>query len=473
MFRSLYAKWMALLFALLLVSSSVLSVLYYQRIREDKFNARISELRIHAMDIAFLAAQASINVSLGMQQYLVWKVERIMREFDAVILIFDNHGGVRPIVDDKVEILNEFMKEETLPLLGRVLQGEEIVVPTIQQQTGNPVFTVGVPFSVNGRVIGAVFIHTSEQNIEAGIQDILHELVRVLLITLLFGAFLVLVVTQLVTRPLRAMSQAAERFARGDFDQLVPIETRDEVGKLAESLNSMAEDLKHLEQTRREFVANVSHELRSPLTSMQGFVTGVVDGTIPEEERDRYLGVVLEEISRMSKLITTLLDLSQMENEKVPLQKSTFDINDMIVRTIIRQESRTNELSLDVQVEFAEDRMEVCADHDRIEQVLVNLLDNAIKHSEEGGTIRFSVKQDAKNHVHVSIEDTGEGIAKEDIPFIFERFYTTNKAHTKGMGTGLGLSIAKKIINQHGYQLTVSSELGKGSRFEFTLDGAY
>ena len=471
MFRSLYAKWMALLLSVLLIAMSVLSVLFYQRSREDKFDERMKELQTQALDIAFLRAQAYAFPSVATQRYLVWKAEEIMREFDAILLIFDRMGNIIPIGDDMVEILNEFMKEETLPLLARVIQGESVQERTVQQNTGNPVFTVGVPILSGGRVLGGVFIHTSEQNIEADYRVILSGLMRAMLAALLIGAVLVLVFCTYVTKPLHAMAAAAERFSRGDFDGRVNVTTKDEVGRLAESFNGMAADLKRLEQTRREFVANVSHELRSPLTSIKGFLCGILDGTVPESEREYYLGIVLEETGRLSKLITTLLDLSQIESGNAPLQIVNFDINEAIAQVLIRFEAKISERRLDTQINFSEETMTVRADRDRIEQVLINIIDNAVKHTKENGRIIVSTRKE-KGIVRVAVEDTGEGIAAEDLPFIFDRFFTADKARTKGGGTGLGLSIAQKIIAQHGQNITVTSKFGMGSRFEFTLDGA-
>jgi len=249
------------------------------------------------------------------------------------------------------------------------------------------------------------------------------------------------------------------------------VESRDEVGLLAEAFNSMAEDLGRLEQTRREFVANVSHELRSPLTSIQGFLTGMQDGTVPEEDRERYLSIVVEETKRLNRLITELLDLSRIESGQTELHLTEFDLNERVARVLIRQESRITERNLDIQLDFESDTCRVRADADRIEQVLINLIDNAIKYGGEGCTVRVSTRRE-RDMVRVAVQDSGPGIAAEDLPCVFERFYKADKAHTTGNGTGLGLAIAKKIVEQHGQKITVKSAPGQGARFEFTLEGA-
>jgi signal transduction histidine kinase len=320
-------------------------------------------------------------------------------------------------------------------------------------------------------VQGAVFIHSSAQNVESSYREILREGGMVMLISLLIAAVLVLVACRVITRPLQAMAAAADRFARGDFEQRVLVTSRDEVGRLAESFNSMAADLDRLESTRREFVANVSHELRSPLTSMQGFIGGILDGTVPEGQEKHYLGIVQDETRRLSKLITELLDLSRMESGQTALNKTSYDLNEQIARVLLRQESRINARGMQVELAFASDACPVRADGDRIEQVLINLIDNAIKYGKEGGQITVSTRRD-KNFVHVAIADDGPGIAEADLPCVFDRFYKADKAHTSGQGTGLGLAIVKKILEQHGQTIAVKSSTNEGTRFEFTLECA-
>ena len=233
----------------------------------------------------------------------------------------------------------------------------------------------------------------------------------------------------------------------------------------------MAEDLDRLEKTRREFVSNVSHELRSPLTSMQGFIGGMMDGTIPEGERDKYLQIVWDETKRLNKLITTLLDLSHIESGKTPLTRTRFDVNEMICRVLVRQETRINEKNLNVDIDFQNETCFVDADADRIEQVIVNLVDNAIKYGrEDGGTLSLRTREEG-NQARVIVADDGPQIPPEDLPQIFERFYKVDKAHTTGKGTGLGLAIVKSIIDQHGKKIQAFSD-EKETRFEFTLDKA-
>ncbi len=469
MFRSLYAKWLALFMAVIVVALALLSFLLYQRIRNDKMDAKLNELTLQARDVAFLASQMGPFSSPEVNDYFLWKTNQIRQEFDASIVVFGQNMDPIPIEDEVVEYTAEEVVEDAQALLNTVFSGVEVRVPSMQKDTLNPIFTVGVPYVSGGKVHAAVFIHTSEQNVEASYRDILGEMFRILLIILSLGAVSILIVCRFITRPLRAMAAAADRFARGDFEERLSVASRDEVGRLAESLNSMAEDLNRLEQTRREFVANVSHELRSPLTSMQGFINGILDGTVPEADREYYLSIVLDETRRLNKLITTLLDLSHIESGQTVLSKSVFDINDLICRVLIRQEARINEKALEVDVRFGSDITKVNADADRIEQVRINLIDNAIKYSDESGHIILSTSKE-HGKIHVSVENDGPPLSREDLECVFERFYMADKAHTTGNGTGLGLAIVKSIVEQHGQRIDAYSDGMRGVRFVFTLE---
>lgn len=469
--RSLYAKLMWVFMAVLLVAMATFSLMLYQRIREDKIDARLDELTAQARDIAYLAAQRTLFGSAQTDRYITWKSKEVMEDFDAYILILDSLGNIIPIGDQSTTNTYDLTLEETLDYLNRVVAGEEIRVRMMPYAgTVNPVFTVGVPFVQDGRVLGAVFIHTSEQSIAASYTGIVGQAARTLLLSVTIGALMILAASQYITSPLREMARAADRFAQGDFDQRVSVQTHDEIGRLAEAFNSMAHDLEQLEQTRRAFVANVSHELRSPLTSMQGFINGILDGTIPESEHEHYLSIVLDETRRLNKLISALLDLSHIESGKAPLTKSRFDLNEMILRVLARQEATLTERHIDVVCDFQEGACMVNADADRIEQVLINLIDNAIKYMDvDEGRITLFTRAEGQV-ARVAVSDNGRGIAEEDLSHIFERFYKADKAHTTGQGTGLGLSIVKSIIEQHGREIAATRAEGGGARFEFTLD---
>ena len=241
--------------------------------------------------------------------------------------------------------------------------------------------------------------------------------------------------------------------------------------QLAGAFNVMAAKLEKVEEGRKEFVSNVSHELRSPVTSIHGFVEGMLDGTIPQEEYPRYLQIVYDETNRMKRLIADLLQLSRMDNGVEKLQWSDFDINELIRRLLIGRMNDIEQKSLDLQLDFAVDPCMVHADSDRISQVVLNIVDNALKYISQNGHLTIRTQLMQNSIVAVEIKNDGEPIAAQDRAHVFERFYMAEKAHTSGKGTGLGLSICKQIMEMHGQTIEVLP-LDAGAGFRFTLQAA-
>lgn len=468
MFRSLYARMMVLVMAVLMLAMGLLSMLLYISIREDRIDARLNELATQATEVAYLASQRSI-VNLTTDRYLIWKIQNIQAGFDAGILVLDRLGrSIHTGIEDGA--LQGLSLEQASAYLKTVQQtGEPIRVRTpAEGREGDTTFTVVVPWKQFDVVMGAVIIHTNAQTIQASYKNILRQMAYAMATAIALAGVLFLLATRSISRPVGQMANAAERIARGEFDEQIQVRHKDEIGRLAVAFNRMSSDLKNVEEMRRSFVSDVSHELRSPLTSMQGFLQGMLDGTIPCEDRDQYIRIVMEETRRMNKLVTSLLELSRIESGKVPLHLTRFDINEVIRRVLIRQEARIDEKRLEVDVEFRQEPCMVRADMDRIEQVVTNLVDNAVKYVQEGGRLTLWTHT-VNNLAHVTIADNGPGIPEEELPFVFERFYTVDKARTSGKGTGLGLSIVKKIMELHGQSVRVASQAGKGASFIFTL----
>ena len=276
-----------------------------------------------------------------------------------------------------------------------------------------------------------------------------------------------------IINPFVDMNHIVQCYSKGDFSQRIPVQGKDEASQLGKSFNEMADQLKNLEVTRQSFVANVSHELRSPLTSMKGFLEAMMDGTIPPEEHEHYIEIVLSETRRMTAMVNDLLDLARIESGIITVNYEVFDINELIRRTLITFEARISEKQMELDVRFSTEQTYVYADSNQISQVLRNLIDNAIKYSPEGRTLLVSTYT-LRKEVYVTIRDTGVGIPAEDVPHIFDRVYKVEKAHTPSpqVGSGLGLAIVKKIIEAHDQSITVKSARGKGTQFTFTLEKA-
>ena len=274
-----------------------------------------------------------------------------------------------------------------------------------------------------------------------------------------------------VSGPLRRILEVSRALSRGDYSARVKGRSFDrDVRRLATSINNIANELEGLEQMRKSFVSSASHELRSPLTSMQGFLQAMLDGTIPPEDIGKYLEIVLSETKRLASLVNSMLDLSRLESGKNPLKPARFALNELIKRAALRFEPRLFEKELQLDIDFAEDETFVFADREKIEQVVVNLIDNAVKYSYNYARILITTHISGKK-IYFSVKDQGCGISKKDQMLIWDKFYMADKARTpnKSASSGLGLSIVKKIIEDHKEVIWVESTKGQGTTFIFTL----
>lgn len=272
-------------------------------------------------------------------------------------------------------------------------------------------------------------------------------------------------------KPIEKINEATQKLSLGDYDTKVNLKGVDSSLKLLSlNVNNVANQFESLEQMRKSFVANASHELRSPLTSIQGFLQAMLDGTIDDKDRNHYLEIVLGETKRLGQLINSMLDLSRLESGATPLNLTDFDVNVLINQVAQKFEPSLKEKNINLYSEFVGKECFVNADRDKITQVLINLVDNAIKYSAVNSQIAVTTHSHA-GKLYVNVQDHGEGISKKDQMLIWDRFYMTDKARTpnKNKGTGLGLSIVKKIINDHNEIIWVDSSRGVGSTFIFTL----
>ena len=291
------------------------------------------------------------------------------------------------------------------------------------------------------------------------------------LLSFILSFILVYLSTFNMVKPLRQMSRAAKQYANGDFSQRINVSSRSrtEIDELAESFNSMAKDLADLESSRRSFVSNVSHELKTPMTSISGFIDGILDGTIPKEEQGVYLKIVSDEVKRLSRLVTGMLNLSKIEAGKLDIKPVNFDISEMIFRTLLTFEQKIDEKNIEIKGLDVIDKNEIFADKDMINQVVYNLIDNAVKFTPPGGYIEVSSKRDAEK-VIIKIRNSGKGIPADELDKVFERFYKQDKSRSFDVkGAGLGLYLCKTIVELHGGHINARSEVGEYTEFIFSL----
>jgi len=264
------------------------------------------------------------------------------------------------------------------------------------------------------------------------------------------------------------LNSVVSQYAEGEFSARANIAEHSELYEFASTLNRMAEFIEQNENTRRNFIANVSHELRTPMTTIGGFADGILDGTIPPEQHEKYTRIIADEIHRLRTLVNSMLNLSKFEAGEMQLRSTDVDIAALLIKTVLMFEKRINEKKVDV--EGLEDAsLQLYADEDLMFQVLYNLIENAVKFVNEGGVISFSLHKDAQT-AYITIKNSGEGLADDELPKIFDRFYKTDESRSKDKtGLGLGLSIVRKIVHLHQGHIVVKSVKGEYTAFEIQL----
>jgi signal transduction histidine kinase len=327
-------------------------------------------------------------------------------------------------------------------------------------------YVIGQSVAVDGRIAGYLFI-SADMSSMAGVWRQFSQVFVLLALTVLCVTFIVsLMATKRQAEPIKAMWAAARRFARGDFSARIEETGRDdEIGQLESAFNAMADTMEKNEQRRRELIANVSHELKTPMTVISGFADGILDGTIPKEQEAKYLETISYETKRLNRMVRSMLDISALEEREKP--EEHFDIGEVIAQTLLGLTARMEGKSLDAQVEMPEEPVITVGDKDAITQIAYNLIDNAVKFAREGTALRVVLwKQGGK--AHISVENHGDTIPKDELPMIFDRFHKADKSRRMSDGVGLGLYIVKTILNRHKEDIYVTSSDGM-TRFTFTL----
>jgi len=340
-----------------------------------------------------------------------------------------------------------------------------------QYHPDSPGRLVSTPWE--GGAIGTLYISRGSAEVDIASLHILYNTMGRFflwggLVAVIIALLLTFFLSRRILAPVKALTSAAKRLGRGDFSQRVQVKDRSELGELAQAFNSMANDLERAEKLRQNMVADVAHELRTPLSNVRGYLEALRDGMIkPNKETIRSL---YEEASLLSRLVDDLQELSLAEAGKLKLVRQAEDIGELINQTVTVVRGQAMAKGVSVSIDLPDKLPPVNIDSHRISQVLCNLLENAVAHTAKGGSITVAVKQQG-NWVEVSVTDTGEGIPARDLPNIFERFYRVDKSRARATGgSGLGLTIAKRLVEAHGGKIEVQSEqLGKGSCFAVTI----
>ena len=385
---------------------------------------------------------------------------------NATLWIINPSG--RMILDSSspLDVENEIVIDNFDPT---ITEGSYYTVGNFFHAFDEEMLSVFAPITSDYKVKGYVVIHGSMQGIRSETDSLLNISYITLIILFLLSLIILIFFTEIVYIPLRKITLATEQYASGNMHYEFSVESEDEMGYLAATLSYMASEIARSEDDQKKFVANVSHDFRSPLTSIKGYLEAMIDGTIPPEMHEKYLTILLNETERLRKLTNSLLTLNNLNTAGIMLNKTDFDINRTIRNVAASFEGTCRAKTIAIELVLTGDEMYVVADVDKIQQVLYNLLDNAIKFSHHNSVIKLETTE-KHNKVFVSVKDSGIGIPKDDLKLIWDRFYKSDLSRGKDKkGTGLGLSITKEIIRSHGENINVISTEGVGTEFIFSL----
>lgn len=356
-----------------------------------------------------------------------------------------------------------------LEAFNKVIGGNEVSIPMTHPRFGNKFVLIGIPYKIQEEISGAFLITMPVAPVEDTVSILKRQLIYITLILLIAAVIISLLVSKTFTRPILEITRVSEKIASGDFSDRIKNKSKDEIGSLAETINSMGQELSKIDELRKDLIANVSHELRTPLSLIRGYAETIrdVSGNVPEK-REKQLGIIIEESERLSKIVDDILNLSQMQAGYLSLNQDYFLINKTIENTIKRYDILAEKTGINIVME-GEANVKVLADELKIEQVLYNLINNAFNHTQEGGSITVRII-DGKETAKIEVSDTGKGIAEEDIGHVWEKYYKSEKTTGRKMvGTGLGLAIVKSILEAHDVHFNVESKVNVGSTFWFEL----
>ena len=467
---STLSKHIFIYIAICVISFILVSTICYKADYKHIYNYYSDRLYLQANEIAneyaldYLAESKLRRIELEMKSLSTFIDTRIMFISPSCDVILDtNNSSTDKSNEDRILFsINDFDYGD--------LKGKHDILWDFYGLFSEPELSVFSPISNSFEIKGYVVINIPESAIVERVYDTFNtNYLTLAIVLILSSAFLVLYFFQ-VHRPIKEITRATNEYSKGNLSYHVKPMHNDEIGRLGMSLDYMASQLNESDKFQQKFLSNISHDFRSPLTSIKGYLEAIQDGTIPPEMLDKYIGIMLFETERLTKLTSNILTLNELDPKSVRLDISTFDLNSIIRHTVETFEGTCKKKGIKFNITYANSVQNVKADKGRIQQVIYNLIDNAIKFSKENSYIYITVKEKGEK-AQISIKDTGCGIAKEDIDKIWDRFYKSDSSRGRDKkGSGLGLSITKEVIQAHGENIDVVSTVGVGTEFIFTLE---
>lgn len=480
MFKSIFGKYLATFTVILIACITAILFAVSSRITADSYNIQRETMSSSAGTTALLIdiyleeeGYGKIYDSFEEKSDLKKIIDYSAAKIDAELYVFDL-GGMLVGSSDENYTTGRFYLSDTS--LGQMLStADSYTISNIDSFfKSNRMNSYQVSYV--GQQPFIVLVSMSNYSSVIFSKDIVVVAITVSLWMFLAAMVSLYVISKRTTDPLSEVISAAKNYSKGRFDTKIEYDGQDEVAELAIAINDMAASLKQIDEARNSFLGNVSHDLRTPMTTISGFVDGILDGTIPPEQHEKYLNIISQEVKRLSRLVNTLLEVSRLESGK-DLKRTDFNLSETARTVLISLESKISKKKIDIEFDTGEDDIYVNADRDSIHRVIFNLMDNAVKFTPEKGTvsIKIGLVSDGKKNrkARFTIRNSGQGIPKEELPHVFDRFYKTDRS--RGLdksGTGLGLYIAKTSIENHGEEISVESTVDSHTEFSFTLPTA-
>ena len=466
--RVFYAAALILLLAL-----TMLGVSFQQLVKNYLTESTFSRLDQDAEVLSHLASSYAAGEDTSSQDFLL-SLDVASRLTDTDIIICNAEGKVVLCSDSpfvckhlKLQINSDYLEKVSSA-------GVDRTTGVIRGLYDDSRFLTAMPIQdeTEGSLLGLVMVSVPTADTTAVLNKLANLYLNTAFVVVLLSALGALAYADRSSRPLREMAKAANDFGHGNLEARVRVEDSysEETRDLAVAFNNMASSLQKSEYQRQEFVANVSHELKTPMTTISGYVDGILDGTIPPERQNHYLQIVSDETKRLSRLVRSMLDISQLQDEKgMPDEKKmNFDMEECAGLALVNFEKKINAKHINVQVDMPEHPVYTFANQDAVTQVVYNLVDNAVKFCPEGGTLGLTIKEGG-GKAYVSVSNDGETIPPEELPLVFDRFHKLDKSRSKNRdGWGLGLYIVKTILCSQGENISVTSRDGK-TEFTFTM----
>ena len=468
--KSSYSRSFSSIAAILLLALTALGASFQILVKDYLADNTVSGLSQDATVIANLASAYSFDGSLSSREFLL-NLDIISQVSDADVVICDSQGHILLCSDALLGCEHQGMRFEERFVSNVIMSGGDTANGVITGLYPENRFVVSTPIPGENGAAGIVIVSTPS----AFVDQIMNRISNIFLTTAIFVVLIAVLAVSIFARresqPLRTMAKAANAFGHGNLAARVRVDdsSSEEMEELAIAFNNMASSLQKSEYQRQEFVANVSHELKTPMTTIAGYVDGILDGTIPPERQTYYLQIVSDETKRLSRLVRSMLDISQLQNQDIPEEKKMhFDLEEAMGQVLITFEKKITDKKLEVEVDMPEHPVFTMANPDYITQVIYNLLDNAVKFCPQGGTLGLRIREGG-NKAYISISNQGDTIPPEELPLVFDRFHKLDKSRSQNRdGWGLGLYIVKTIVCSHGENISVTSRDGK-TEFTFTM----